>query len=243
MMIHPEYILGNVFLLFTLFVDFVGWVVLFGSACAIRDASLLWWCAVFELVLLLAILGLALVGGLWNYHLAIVGFLTYSIVLLTILAQDFAFSSSSPGQAAAGGIIILLLVQFTWLVAFGSAENTFFSQNVSGLYRNVTANPKFATAHPGSNLPTTAEVPVEINATEGGPMGGARPASTIQPDASYIYRAKALYNYSANPEDPNEISFEKDEILDIASTQGKWWQAKRSDGSVGIVPSNYLQLV
>lgn len=38
---------------------------------------------------------------------------------------------------------------------------------------------------------------------------------------------------TASPDDPNEISFTKGEILDILDKQGKWWQAKKTDGAVG----------
>lgn len=38
---------------------------------------------------------------------------------------------------------------------------------------------------------------------------------------------------TASPDDPNEISFSKGEVLDIVDKAGKWWQAKKSDGSVG----------
>jgi hypothetical protein len=37
----------------------------------------------------------------------------------------------------------------------------------------------------------------------------------------------------ASPDDPNEISFRKDEILDIVDKEGKWWQARNADGTVG----------
>lgn len=86
----------------------------------------------------------------------------------------------------------------------------------------------------------------------GGSGGGsASDAIPQQPDA-YSYKAKALYackpflsaesrsdSYTftqpdtASPDDPNEISFTKGEILDIVDKQGKWWQAKKADGTVG----------
>ncbi|KAL5519556.1 SHO1 [Sanghuangporus vaninii] len=65
---------------------------------------------------------------------------------------------------------------------------------------------------------------------------------TPAPDTQ-TYKAKALYAYTASPDDPNEISFTKGEILEIIDKQGKWWQAKKEDGTVGIAPSNYLQII
>lgn len=58
-----------------------------------------------------------------------------------------------------------------------------------------------------------------------------------------VLKARALYSYSASPDDPNEISFTKGEILDILDNSGKWWQARKTDNTKGIVPSNYLVLV
>lgn len=37
----------------------------------------------------------------------------------------------------------------------------------------------------------------------------------------------------ASPADENEISFAKDEILYITGTEGKWWQARKNDGTQG----------
>ncbi|KAI8976560.1 SH3 domain-containing protein, partial [Pilobolus umbonatus] len=56
----------------------------------------------------------------------------------------------------------------------------------------------------------------------------------------YNEKVQALHAYEANPEDPSELSFAKGEIMDIMDRNGNWWQARKSDGSVGIIPSNYV---
>lgn len=63
------------------------------------------------------------------------------------------------------------------------------------------------------------------------------------PVSTFRYKARALYSYDASPDDINEISFVKDEILDVDDIDGKWWQARRANGQVGICPSNYVKLL
>ncbi|KAJ7025522.1 hypothetical protein C8F04DRAFT_1269139 [Mycena alexandri] len=58
-----------------------------------------------------------------------------------------------------------------------------------------------------------------------------------------LVRAQALHAYKGSPVDPNELSFAKGEILEIEDQEGKWWQARKLDGTFGIVPSNYVTVL
>lgn len=76
-------------------------------------------------------------------------------------------------------------------------------------------------------------------------VDGSVPASSapLETGMGSVQRAEALYSYKASEDDPTEISFTKGDILQIVDSSGKWWQAQRPNGELGIVPSNYLRLI
>lgn len=84
------------------------------------------------------------------------------------------------------------------------------------------------------------------SASQAAPSTGfAGVGSGVSPDSATprLQRAEALYSYKASEDDPTEISFNKGDILEIVDSSGKWWQAYRPNGELGIVPSNYLQML
>jgi SHO1 osmosensor len=106
------------------------------------------------------------------------------------------------------------------------------------------------------NLPNMQGIPAGAASPVGGsssPLDSPGAANTSANKSDYAYRAKAMYpcmymhclmkNISANialdvidkanEDDPNEISFEKNEVLEVLDKGGKWWQVKRQDGTIG----------
>ena len=56
-----------------------------------------------------------------------------------------------------------------------------------------------------------------------------------------LHKVKTLYHF--DPKNAEELSFKKDEILDIIEKpedDPEWWVARKQDGSTGLVPSNYI---
>lgn len=166
---------------------------------------------------------------------------------------------------------VLILLQIIWIFYFGSAPQATHRQFVDGfaLHKDRHDYPSMGNMDTYKRPETTISQPPQmytsaqlsgfetstpVSGYPGGTMHSQppqpaavstpqQPAQEVQPPTEYPYRAKAIYSYEANPEDVNEISFSKHEILEVSDVSGRWWQAKKSSGETGIAPSNYLILL
>ncbi|PVV04913.1 hypothetical protein BB560_000566 [Smittium megazygosporum] len=146
--------------------------------------------------------------------------LAYNVFFMSILFGNINFyiTASIPTlQILSSGLLLIFCSLFAWTITIGMEQKDNISQIGSVSY---IQNPrKYTTSlisqsirSPHSSTANNVGIPV-------------------------VLRCVALYSYEASEDDPTEMSFVKGEILDILDNSGKWWQARRADGAIGIVPS------
>ncbi|KAI8146188.1 hypothetical protein BJV82DRAFT_655069 [Fennellomyces sp. T-0311] len=269
MAIAVHRLVQNRFILLTSILAVCAWIIAFAGAVSIQTLYGAWWIVIYEAFIVTFSLLLFMTNSMAQYRLSFLTFLAASIPLLTIQA-DYVIQYTKPSvprdgaNAYAAGYIILVCVQYLWVIVFGSDPNSYFGmfgqiqedqlptdQHIPADHTMYMSNekhlddnapiadkrivmPPFPTATPASVVPTE-------NTTFSPPPPQQPPHSEYLPPAvEYYEKVEALHAYKANEEDPNELSFEKGEVLEVVDRKGNWWQARKSNGALGIIPSNYF---
>ncbi|ORY93198.1 hypothetical protein BCR43DRAFT_517459 [Syncephalastrum racemosum] len=212
----------------------VGWIISLVGLCAsaawVRAVS--WWIIVYELGLVVLVCSVVWADTQRAYQSLILALIAVSIPYATDEIVSYIDTARPPLAAAAAGYIVLVVTKFCWLFLFGvhydeNSRPSFLQQmNQTGVHK---------AGHP----PTMSSTPLPVYMPSPPPSHDAPPTVFISPHTEYTIPVIALHTYEANPDDPNELSFNKGETMHIHERKGSWWQARKSNGTVGLIPSNY----
>ncbi|ORY27677.1 hypothetical protein BCR39DRAFT_224863 [Naematelia encephala] len=184
--------------------------------------------------------------------------------VFAVFGTEYIFTSEGAFIAVGVGSLLLAMVDLVWILYLTSEEDTLFYNVLNaggngGLSSHSRRQARrdsaaaFAGGETGIGNVSGYQSTPRINGSYS--MGYAPAATDTTPqknvtsydhatppvsDEQYKHRAKAMYAYSASPDDPNEVSFAKGDILEVMDNTGKWYQVRTPSGQTGIAPSNYL---
>ncbi|KAJ2782243.1 Transmembrane osmosensor [Coemansia javaensis] len=216
-------------------------------------ASTTWFMFAYIAVVEGALFAAITTSTLHKYRLALLSLISVGLSLNVAHIGTYINASVGALQALGAGLIFVEITLFFWVLVLGSGPGTYLADLCgTGADGRGNALPVAEVSMSRTNYRQTMGS-VARSSTAAGANNGVSDyyasdltqsmVSGKPADAPAVYKARALYAYDANPDDPNEVSIVKDETLLVIDDSGKWWQVKKEDGSVGIAPSNYLTRV
>ncbi|KAI9359358.1 hypothetical protein BD770DRAFT_471733 [Pilaira anomala] len=234
--LSPSKLTQKPFLLVTSLLALSGWAVAFSGACMLKVLNGAWWVMIYQLCITIGHLLVFMSGSMQHYRLAMVTLLATSIPLLTIQIDYVVHNTKPnipkmPASVYVAGYIVMVTIQYMWILVIGSDSNT--SLGRLGYISTESSNyePEFYSEKMLQSLPSSAIIGPRIS--------NHMTQKTLIP-VNFNEKVQALHSYNASIQDPNELSFEKGEVLEIVDRKGNWWQARKQDGTTGIIPSNYF---
>ncbi|KAI8368486.1 hypothetical protein BD560DRAFT_490281 [Blakeslea trispora] len=245
-----------------------GWIIAFIGLCTSHAfaASLSWWIIIIDLFIICLSCAVLWANALKTYYPVILCLVSISIPYNTDEIVTYLFAGKVSLSIAASGYIIITAVQFGWIFIFGIQCDSTLLPPSSNLVHDRTCSSNTRQYHKdsfpfdnsamdlkvSSNYPVSpqssyaktvaaehASIPMYIHTDD---LQVTREPNTIilSPHLEYMIPVSAIHNYNASKDDPNELSFSKGELLYVHEKRGSWWQAKKANGMIGMIPSNYV---
>lgn len=197
----------------------------YGSKCRLH-------CDVAESSAIIGHFLLAVGNNALHIHRLQIAIVLAVALVFSVFGCEFLFDSRGALIAVGVAWLLLTMVNLVWILYLTSEEESPFYRFLyaGGPRKRETYTEQSYPAFSGYAPTATDATPQKVQVRE----------PTPQPT---VLRAKAMYAYSADPSDSNEVSFAKGDILEVLDNSGKWWQVKTPSGAVGIAPSNYCSLI
>ncbi|KAJ2766171.1 Transmembrane osmosensor [Coemansia nantahalensis] len=255
MAFRPKRLFGSPVFLGTLTLILAGLGVALVGAClkSIYIVATTWFMIAYLFVVEFALIAAVTTGSLQKYRLALVAIISVGLSLNVGHIGFYINATVGALQAMSAGLIFVEITLFFWVLILGSGPGTYFADlcGTTSDKSHVLPTNEVSMARTNYRRTMTSVAPSGAGGAGGASTYGDYYSSDLNhsvlsgkpTDASTVYKARALYAYDANADDPNEVSIVKDEIMLVVDDSGKWWQVKKEDGSVGIAPSNYLTRV
>ncbi|KAI9272557.1 hypothetical protein BY458DRAFT_474127 [Sporodiniella umbellata] len=211
----------NPFITLTIVASIIGWITAFAGACLLKMLNGAWWVMVYEFIITFSQTVIIFSGSIESYRITMMALLSSSIPLLIIqidyvIQYTRSFVPKGPANVYVAGYIILVIIQ-------ASTNTRALKQYLWILIYGSKSTTFFG------RLGNIRDMDEHMYYSE-----KMVPTSVILEEV--------VDKNHADVEDPNELEFEKDEILEVVDTKGSWWQARKHNGAVGIVPGNYVSI-
>jgi hypothetical protein len=230
-------IISNLTLVISFCFFVIGWLLSFISLIVFGGRNFNktwhWWLIINGLISVCIVFIIIERNLIQGYRFALMTYLGICISWSIGVVNELLHYDYSAANAVGVGQLLISVTYFIWILYFGCEKDTTVGKltNSNGILRNVQ------TTNKNPNNSYNLQSVNNENSIQN------EPSNSIIANQSTNLRAEALFDYSANKEDPNEISFSQGEIMDILDNNGRWWQARKADGTIGIVPSNFFKVV
>ncbi|KAJ2353329.1 Transmembrane osmosensor [Coemansia erecta] len=234
----------------TLALIFAGLAVTLVCAClkTVYIVATTWFMIVYLFMLAFALLLTICTNTLHKYRLALLAMISIGLSLNVGHIGYYINATVGVLQAMSAGLIFVEITLFFWVLILGSGPGTYLADlcgtgadgkgNTLPMADMSMARKNYRqTMNSSTNAATGASTVTDYYSSE---LNQSVMSGKPRDSSAGVYKARALYAYDANPDDPNEVSIAKDEVMLVIDDSGKWWQVKKDDGTVGIAPSNYI---